>query len=80
MPSSYKLLVPDRECASETFINYARQRSFSPVLQPVFSENRNWEQYPSSESNLPRHRRDLVRDIPILVSNDSPNESDSTRC
>lgn len=79
LPSSYKLLVPARECTSELFMNCVRpNKTLSPLLLP-FAENRNWEQYPSSESNLPRHRRDLVKEIPTSVLNDSLNESNTLR-
>ncbi|XP_031638580.1 G protein-activated inward rectifier potassium channel 3-like [Contarinia nasturtii] len=75
LPSSYRMIIPTRECGSEIF-NYVRPKSLSPVL-PAFPENPNWtEQYPSSESNLPRHRRDPCKTNDTPISNDSSNESD----
>lgn len=71
LPSSYQLLSPNRDYNSEFVLNSVRQKPLSP-LQRIFPENHNWIQYPSSDTNLPRHRIEpVIQESPTSISNDS---------
>lgn len=80
LPTSYQLLSPSKDYNQFNF-NFGRDKNLSPLLR-AFPNNQNWQQYPSSDSNLPRYRRDVLKNIaetPTLESNNSSNDSDSSR-
>lgn len=66
LPSSYQLLVPPQGYGNDYYMNCVREKPISP-LRNAFLQNQQWQQYPSSDSNLPRHRREV--ESPTSISN-----------
>lgn len=81
LPTSYQLLTSSKDFSKGLNLNFGRERMLSPSpLLKTFPYNQNWQQCPSSDSNLPRYRRDVLKNIvenPKIETNDgSSNASD----
>lgn len=81
LPTSYQLLTPSKESPREFNFSSGRDRALPPLLK-TFPYNQNWSQYPSSDSNLPRYRRDVIKNTivesPTLEVNHSSSESNTS--
>lgn len=80
IPSTYQLLTPSKEGTNQFFTKIGRDRPSTPLLTP-FSGNPNWLQYPSSDSSLPRQRRDASKEMqesPTSSSNQTSSFESNT--
>lgn len=82
LPTSYQVLTSSKDNSKGLNLNVGRgdRVLLSPFLK-AFPYNQNWQQYPSSDSNLPRYRRDVLKEtveIPKIQTNvnGSSNVSD----
>lgn len=83
LPTSYQLLTPPKESSHEFNFNCGRDRVLSPLLR-TYPYTQYWQQSPSSDSNLPRFRRDVMRNNTIIETptaevNHSSSESNASR-
>lgn len=62
LPTSYQLLTSSKDYNKGLNSNGERERVLSPLLK-TFPYNQNWQQCPSSDSNLPRFRRDVLNSV-----------------
>ena len=79
LPTSYQLLTSSKDYSKGLNLNFGKERVLSPLLNTI-PYNQNWQQCPSSDSNLPRFRRDVLKNIvespKIEINDGSSNESD----
>lgn len=63
------MLTSSKDYSKGLHLNVGQDRlPLSPLLK-TFPYNQNWQQCPSSDSNLPRYRRDVLKDKPKVGEN-----------
>lgn len=62
LPTSYQLLTSSKDYSKGLNLNFGREKGLTPLFKTLPC-NQNWQQCPSSDSNLPRYRRDVLKNI-----------------